>query len=173
MSQNQCNHCLSTKSVQLKCEECGDFTCKACAMIPNLEDFFYYPDKHKLNLKSIYCHACFERNIAEKLSIYKNVLAEAEQVHIFLKKQSKETRLMNRKESLIKVSDCSDEQEVFLRLAYQAVLLGFNAVIDVEPVGVKVREGSYQTTHWSGSGRPSTYNESKRVKDRSIWSQPN
>ena len=84
-------------------------------------------------------------------------------VFVFFKTQSKETRMMSRKEIQVKVENCPDREETLMRLAFLAAFGGFNTLIDVELNSEKVRNSSsYQTSNWSGSAKPTTIDASKQ-----------
>lgn len=172
MKSQNCISCQSKKAL-LECEVCHDTYCKNCVHFLPEDSFSYSPEVAKILKHQVYCHSCYLQHVEAELAKYNETLEAAKNVNIFLKKQGKETRLMSRKEPLVKVINCLDEEEVLMRLAFLAVRQGFNAVIDVDPVGVKVQTGTYQTTNWSGVGRFGMYTPKEVVLDRSIWSQPN
>ena len=102
----------------------------------------------------IYCNPCFISSVSEQLADYNKTLESAKDVNVFLKAQSKETRLIKRKQEAIVVQDCLDEKETLMRLAFGAAKAGFNGLIDVELIQKKIRDGRYQTSSWSGTGIP-------------------
>ncbi len=104
---------------------------------------------------------------------YQQDIQAAKDIIVFLKKQTKETRLVSRKEPPLKVEQCTDREETLLRLGFLAVQKGFNALIDVDIFAEKILSGRYQTSNWKGSGIPANIDLSRIPKDRSIWSNPN
>lgn len=122
---------------------------------------------------SVYCLSCYKENVEEALANYQVLVEQAKEIMIFDRSQGKETRFIKRNEDLVKIKDCEDYDEAIMKLAYQALQCGCNAVVDVDIIAEKVRTGSYQTQKFHGSGRPAQVKTSQLVKDRSIWSAPN
>lgn len=122
---------------------------------------------------STYCIPCFDEKVAAPLAAYNESLAQAKSILIFDKTQGKETRFIKRKERPVKVMNCLDEEEAMMRLAFLAVEMGYNGVVDVNITSEKVRVGGYQTLKWSGTGIPTEIEERKLMKDRALWQNPN
>jgi hypothetical protein len=120
-----------------------------------------------------YCHACFEAKVRQPLEHYIEVAERAQNIIVYEIGQKKETRLMRRSQKPFRVESCADRQETLMRLAYMAAEAGFNGLIDVALVGKKIREGTYQTTEWSGTAIPAEIDERRVPRDRSIWHNPN
>lgn len=153
-----CVSCSTQKSL-CECGLCQVQVCKTCA-------FFLDPDAFRYSLtataelkKQVYCPSCYHSTVEEALVQYEKDLEKAKAVHIYAKAQSKETRLMSRKEKALVIPVAQDESDVFMRLAFQAVKLGCNAVIDVETKAAKSHQGSYVLTTWSGRGIPASIRE--------------
>lgn len=104
---------------------------------------------------------------------YDDVMEKAKNIHVFEKKQSKETRLVKRLESPIQILRCDDENETILRMAFFAVQRNFNSIIDVETKYKKEKNGSYTNLAWSGTCIPAYVDDKKLMKDRTTWKQPN
>lgn len=173
MSSNaQCAIC-SSKKVSHECGLCHCSTCKACTSFLDSESFRYI-DVKPASMESLnYCLECYAQKVLPELHDYEDNLAIAKEIAIFDITQTKETRLIKRKEAEIKVQNCVDREEATLKLAYQAVKLGFNSVIDVDLKFIKIVDGRYQTSEISGKGIPANVSNRKLVKDRSIRSNPN
>lgn len=149
----QCITCQKPKA-QLECGLCHASVCKYCAHILDEDSFaFLRPCPVELT-HEIYCNPCFIETVSAPLADYRETFEKAKDINVFLKAQSKETRLIRRKQEAIVVENCLDEQETLLRLAFGAAKAGFNGLIDVELIQKKVRDGTYQTSSWSGSGIP-------------------
>ncbi len=88
----------------------------------------------------------------------------AKNVNIFLKNQSKESRIYKSDEPPITVEDFPDAEETLLRLAFKAVELKFNGLIAVDIYSKKVRIGGYQTLSWSGTGIPTYIHNEKSLR---------
>ncbi len=100
-------------------------------------------------------------------------MEKAKEIMIFTKSQAKETRFVKRLEEPFNLKNYADHDEIIMRMAFRAVEMDFNAVIDVDVYSEKVRMGSYQTQTWCGTGIPAHVDEKKIIKDRSFNSQPN
>ncbi len=101
-----------------------------------------------------YCLACYNHTIAPAQDRYAETLDQARNIKVFEIQQSKETRLMSRKESLLHVDDIYDRDEAVMRLAFKAVQMGFNTLIDLKTDSVKVKNGKHQHLVWSAQARP-------------------
>lgn len=116
--------------------------------------FSYDPSVPESLTKGVYCPACYDGTVAPALFVYDELMEKARQVSVYFKTQSKETRLMKRKQAPISVGDCPDREEALMRLAFLAAKGGFGTLIDVDLTADKVRQGAYQTSSWRGSGVP-------------------
>lgn len=143
------------------------FTCVQCAasLAKNetqfvSEDSFAFlsrPPKH-LAIGS-YCYQCFDRDVAPELDRYNAKMESAKNVNVFFASQSKESRFVRRIEKPIKVENCQDRDEVVMRLAFLAVEANKNSIVDVDLTSIKVRNGSWQSSLWSGRAIPADIDE--------------
>lgn len=173
-----CSVCRAPKA-RLKCGLCEaahqveTHLCKTCAHLINQDAFALMPEIPAGLAHSVYCPTCYSTSVAEPHRQYLEILERAKNVNVFEKDQKKETRFFSRKQKPVRVEACADREETLLRLAFMAAQGGFNGIIDVDIVPKKVRNGSRQTTSWSGSGIPCSFEERRLIKDRSTWSDPN
>ncbi len=167
MEKKICSTCFKPKAT-LVCGLCSDPICKSCAQFLEEESFLFLPLRPPESLQTTFCGPCFDAQVAPILENYSQTLERAKEILIFTKTQNKETRFIRRDEDRIHITACSDREEVVMRLAFQAAQRNFNGVIDMEVSTRKVRDGSYQTTEWTGSGIPAHVNPEKLVKDRSF-----
>ncbi len=116
--------------------------------------FSYDPSLPENLTKGVYCPACHAETVSPALAAYDDVMEKARNVSVYFKTQSKETRLMKRKQPALRVSGCPDREEALMRLAFLAAKSGFGTLIDVDLISEKVRQGAYQTSSWKGSGIP-------------------
>ncbi len=159
----ECSICLKSKA-GLTCGICKNPVCKNCAQFLE-EDSFSFLKKIPEELTcSAYCPHCFDEKVASKLEQYSITMELAKNVNIFLKNQSKESRIFKSEEPPIKVENCPDPDETLLRLAFIAVQANFNCLINVDIYSRKVREGGYQTLSWSGTGIPTHINNEKSLR---------
>lgn len=167
-----CSQC-GKKNAHIICGGCNVSLCKNCSEFLEESDFALLSENPlKTDLKA-FCQICYQTHVIPALHDYQNLVEQAKSVQVFLKKQSKETRLIPRIEKPLKVENCKDESDVMMRLAIQAVQKNMNALIDLECFGKKVKDGSYTTTIYSGQAVPAEYTDKRVVKDRSIWQNPN
>lgn len=101
----------------------------------------------------IYCNLCYNNTVEPALTSYAEIMMRAKDVFIFERKIKSIPLIMKSKQKM-SVIDCPDKQETMLRLAFFAAEQDFNAVVQVELIGTKVRINGYQTMSWSGTGFP-------------------
>ncbi len=165
--QSLCVTCQKSNA-PLECGVCKSAVCKNCADFL-AEDAFQYIDERPVILNGlVYCQSCYLSAIAPEIENYNQILAQAEDVRIFDRSQTKETRLMKRNEKPLQVKNCLDPQEATMKLAYLAALKNFNAIIDVDIKTTKIRDGSYQTSECSGIGFPTNISNTKIERDRKV-----
>lgn len=172
MEKLNCCICQKPKAT-LSCGVCASPVCKYCAQFLEAETFTYLRQVPKEASHTTYCGPCYSEKVAPVLENYNDTLERAKNILIFTKQQNKETRFIKRYEEVVHVTECLDREDVIMRLAFVAAQGDFNGVIDIEIVSKKVRNGSYQTTQWSGSGIPAHVNPDKLIKDKSFSSDPN
>lgn len=167
-----CFTCQKPKAA-LSCALCQTSLCKGCAQFLE-EDSFQFalrvPDDCK---HGVYCTVCYDDKVVPELFRYNEVLDQAKEILVFTKSQSKETRLIKRKEATVVVKDCADHDETIMRLAFSAALSKYNAIVDVDLVSKKIRSGTYQTTVWDGTAIPVMVDVTKVIGDRPILRNPN
>lgn len=107
-----------------------------------------------------YCLPCFDVRVRPALDDYEDLMSAAENVNMFYLSQSKESRFVRRTERKIQVDNCTDKQEAILRLAFKAVQIGKNALVDVDLKSRKViAAGGYQSSLWTGVAVPAVIDE--------------
>ena len=158
-----CKTCRGPKA-KYNCGICSECSCKKCTHF--VEDAFTYELNVPENLThSQYCNACFEEYIAAPLEQYEHTVEEAREVVVFLKNQSKVTRLLDRKAAPLVVNDCDDEEDALMKMSYQAVKMGHNALIDVEFKNKKVINGSHKKIIVDSTAIPTTIDKNKKFYD--------
>jgi len=172
MKNNVCSSCGKAKA-NLSCGLCHTVICKSCAQFIEPDQFSFLPKVPKDLSYSVYCDSCFTNQVSSEIESYNQKMTAAKNVAVYLKKQSKETRLIKRTELPVQVTDCPDHDEAILRLAFLAILANCNSIVDVQLTSKKTRTGSYQSLLWSGSALPANIDESQLIKDRSFWHNPN
>jgi hypothetical protein len=160
MESNSCNICQKIKA-PLNCGVCHQSVCKSCAHFGDEFDFSFLTAAAENLRQEVYCGLCYDEHVLPELDLYNQTMEAAKNVMVFLKSQSKETRLLSQKEPLLKVTDCPDYNEAILRLAFFAATAKFNAIIAVEVNSRSVKNGSYQYSLWSGTARPTNITQRK------------
>ncbi len=148
-----CTICQKPKA-KLHCGICKEPICKNCTQFVD-ENYFSFCKEIAADLVfSTYCGTCFNLTVEPAIANYDRMLQNAREVSLFYKDQGKETRRMSRVEKPVVVENCLDRDELILRLAFRAVEEGFNALVDVDLVSQKVKQGNYQHLIWRGTAVP-------------------
>jgi hypothetical protein len=172
MEKNNCCTCFKPKAT-LTCGLCKESVCKYCAQFLQDDSFSFLPNRAAELKENTFCGPCFDSKVAPSLKEYNQLLARAKEVQVFTKDQYKETRFIKRDEDPVKITACDDRDELVLRLAFEAARKNCDGLVDVELVSTKIRNGSYQTTQWTGTGIPTQIQKEKLVRDRSFRNKPN
>jgi hypothetical protein len=101
---------------------------------------------------SYYCSSCQATVFAPALERYQELMERAREAYFFFCTQRKAVPVLKREREPLRVDRCPDRDETILRLAFKAVELGSNAVIEAEVVSEKVRNEGYQKSAWKGVG---------------------
>lgn len=144
---------------ELQCVLCQCSLAKGEAEFIDEETFKYLASLPQGLKEGAYCAQCFESHVRGPLREYNDLVDKAGNVNVFYVSQSKESRFVRRIEKPVHTKDCEDRDEVVMRLAFQAVQLGKNSLVDVDFKSEKVRNGGYQTSVWSGRGIPAQIDE--------------
>lgn len=153
MEKQICTSCEKSKT-ELECGHCKAATCKNCATFVDEDSFDFFNMIPEDLQNKAYCQTCFANQVTKDLDLLKEQLKKARQVNIYRKEQGAETRFIRRLQKPIVVSNCLDEQETLLRLAFLAVQKGFATLVDVEIKPRKIGEGRYKKYVFDGSGTP-------------------
>lgn len=151
MSEKTCAACRRPKA-NIQCEACEDWNCKSCAELLD-QDAFSFLTKVPPELKHTrYCQHCWQMHVEPARDDYQQKMEEAKGVFIFFTTQKRLIPVLSKEKEQIRVDNCTDRDETILRLAFQAVEAGCNAVVEAEVVSAKVRNAGWQKTAWRGSG---------------------
>jgi hypothetical protein len=151
MTASICIVCQKPKA-NLSCGLCHSPVCKSCAQFLNEDDFAFLSEAERKFANGSYCTPCFDSEISHELAAYGQIREQADDVIVYFKNQSKETRLFKRTKDILSVPSCTDREETVLRLAFLAAQKGYNAIIDVDISAEKVRsKGGYQSSNWRGT----------------------
>ena len=141
--------------------------CQICALALNKreaefvdEDTFAFLSQLPCGVsEGSYCGSCFADRVKPELDQYNLKLDQARNVNVFYSSQSKESRFVRRSEKPIRVEDCDDQDDVIMRLAFMAVEAKLNSLVDLDLTSVKVKNGKWQTSRWSGRAVPAQIDE--------------
>lgn len=172
MKNQNCTTCQTPKTT-LQCGLCHESLCKACAQFLEEETFSFLTKIPAEAAHSCYCGNCYTEKVVPLLESYQQMMEKAKNVAVYNKHQGKETRLVKRLERPIQVLNCPDHNEAVLRLAFLAAQMNYDAIVDVELKSEKIKNGSYQTTRWSGTAIPAVAPAERIIKDRSSRQSPN
>lgn len=163
MSEQICKTCFKPKA-NFECGICHEHMCKAHTQFIN-EDTFSFLRKIPQDLTHpTYCVNCYDDKVAGPLAEYEATMEQAKEVMMFTKDQTKLTGHLQRKEPLISIENCEDEQEAILRLAFIAAQDGFNCILDVNIKTKKIIVGSHKKTIFSATAIPITI-DPKEVRE--------
>lgn len=160
MSQSLCVTCKKPKATSA-CEICEGPLCKACIQFLEPDAFSFLKSVPEELSHDRYCEFCYSQNVVPALETYEEVMARAKEVFVFFITQKATIPLTKRSKTPVKVTDCPDRDETILRMAFFAAEQGFNALIEVEVIGEKVRNAGYQKSKWRGVGEPANVDEAK------------
>lgn len=158
-----CVQCQKSKAL-LSCACCSQSVCKKCALFLEEDRLNFWDQRPEYLKASVFCHPCFEEKVEPMVQQYDRQMQEAQSLSVFFDNQGKETRFLSRKEKPIEVHELADREEVLLKLAFQAVLAGFNGLIEVKVTSEKRRNAGYQTQIYSGSGIPTQLPDRKLAR---------
>ena len=158
-----CKNCKKPKAPYI-CGLCAEHVCKSCTKFMD-ENSFSFEKSVPAELKhSTYCPQCFDEKVSEPLSSYESAMEKARELIFFSKNQSKQTGKIKRKADAYQVTDCEDEQETILRLAFYAVRDGYNCLLDLDISHRKIVIGSHKKTVFSGTAFPVSI-DTEKVRD--------
>lgn len=163
MELQACSICFKPKA-KLECGVCKSPICKNCTQFLDEASFEFLNKLPDDLTHKTFCHPCFEAVVEPNLQKYNNDIEKARNVFVFYKTENKESRYFKRGDQQVIVKDCPDKEETILRLAFQAVQLDCNVIVDVDLSSEKVKSGSYQTSKWKGSAFPVQADPSKLEK---------
>ena len=151
----KCSSCQKPKAVFF-CGSCGDPICKSCTEFIEDADFSYMKKIPPLLLQTRFCQPCYASAFLPARRLFSEIMARAKKVTIVDTPQRRPLPVLKNSRELLQVADCLDEPDTFLRLAFLAAEMGFNAVLKVKVEYKKVRVAGYQNLSWSGTGYPAT-----------------
>jgi len=156
---------------KLPCAICHGELLKDEAQFVDETTFAFYQKAPPIE-HGIYCPTCFDSLVRPELDVYNAKMERAKNVNIFSLAQSKESQFVRRIERPVTVEGCPDRQEAELRLAFHAVEVDKNSLVDVELSSEKIKIGGrWQSSVWSGRGIPVNIDE--EILKRRFANNPN
>lgn len=158
----ECLSCRRPKA-SLHCELCEEPVCKDCVQRVSEETFaFELPEALDDDLKKQwYCASCYASTVAPALESYEEAMQAAKGVFVFFTTQKARLPILQKALRPVKIAECRDRDELILRLAFQSVRQGMNALVETDVTSRKVRNAGYQTSIWSGSAFPAQVDAGK------------
>ena len=164
-----CSICFKPKA-KLDCGICKEPICKNCTVFLEDDHFAFLKPMPDDFILRRFCPPCYDAKVEPALAAYDSDLEKARNVFVFYKTENKESRYFKRIEKPVKVADCTDREELILRLAYLAVKANCNTIVDVELTQEKIKKGAYQTSNWSGTANPVEADPQKiEKKSKQTW----
>ena len=149
-SDKECSSCKG--HAPLQCGQCQIALCKSCAEFGKATELSFFTNLPKELSHNQYCSICFVAKVIPGVQFYKRLMRQAKDIYILEKQPREALRVLKKSVKPLVVTDCSDRDETFLRLAFQAAELGFNSVIRAKVVSKKIRNFGYQKMVWQGTG---------------------
>lgn len=153
MSESACAICRAPK-VAGNCELCELSACKKCMHFLPEDTFSFWKELPGELSFTHYCSNCQAEHVEPALDRYQELMAQAKEVVFCFDTQKRELPMLSKAKEKVFVESCPDRDETILRLAFQAVELGYTGVVDAVVTSKKLRNEGYQTSSWSGVGLP-------------------
>lgn len=148
-----CIACRSPKA-DTPCGICESPICRNCRIFLD-KDAFLFQAELEADLKhSFYCPNCYDEKVAPPLAQYNQDVETARGVFVYFTTAKRKVPTLKKSLIKVKVENSPDRDQTILKLAFQAVKQGFNAIIETEVVSAKVRNEGYQKSAWSGKAIP-------------------
>jgi len=149
-----CSFC-NKKKTEIICDACEQATCKKCSYFIDEDTVEFLSLLPERLVHKTFCPECFHGQVGTEVEKFNAILDLAQNIDVFDKKQTKETRLMKRSEKPLLVNECDDRNETLMRLAFLAAQKGFNTLLDVDISSKRISAGGSRTKQlWSGRGIP-------------------
>lgn len=159
--------CLSCRlpKAENHCGICESDLCRNCAERLS-EDAFELRKEVPAELKhSIYCPQCFDQVVAPAQAEYADLLEKAKQVGVWTRTYKGNVPVLKKAQTEVSVDNARDRDDVFMRLAFKAVELGYNGLVRAEITSRKQRDHGYQKMVWSGHALPAQVDMEKLERE--------
>ena len=160
---SQTANCISCRKPQGQhhCGLCTEPVCRSCALFLEQGTFAFLPTVAEDLQHSYYCAPCHELTVVPAIQSYEAMLAQAKDVFFFFDSRKRAIPVMKKSRDIVEVLECTDRDEVILRLGFMAATQGFNAIVDANVRSEKVRDHAYQKMNWRGRGWPAKVDAAK------------
>lgn len=148
-----CSNCRKPNPTT-QCGCCNEPLCKNCVEFLEAGSFSFLKTIPAELSHTQYCSVCFQKHVTPAQSKYEETMNLARNVYIFYLGRKGNLPVFEQSKRKLSVPQCSDRDEILLRLAFQAAELGYNAITETDVIRTKVRDGAYQTMSWSVTGYP-------------------
>ena len=149
-----CIFCDSEKA-NWTCENCNNTICKKHLSKLNPEDYSIKSlNPPKVFSQTTFCIDCFESIVQPEIEIFNEQLEKAKNVGIWTENYRGKLPITKKALKPIQFKDFTDKKDLILALAFRAIEMGFNGVIELKWKSSKVRKNEYQKMIWEGQGLP-------------------
>ncbi|MBF0492726.1 MAG: hypothetical protein HQM15_08095 [Deltaproteobacteria bacterium] len=158
-----CSFCRQEKASlksNLHCGICQNLFCKDCLQFVEDSSFSFLNSIPEFLRHNAYCVPCYDQQVLPALQEYSKKMEQAKQVSLFFKKVT-QTPVLRRSKTKVNVVNCPDRSEALMRLAFSAVELSFNALIEIDLNSEKKVVHGYQSLFWNASAYPAEIGRSK------------
>ena len=148
---NSCALCQAPKAVKT-CAECGLAVCKQCLRHPPPDPLRFHPNPPAWAQKGNFCANCFEAVVEPELQKYQEVLERSEGVKVVYATYHGFLPCLKKAKAPTEVAADAGRGISIQRLKFLAAWEGYDAVIEVETEGRKVRNHGWETKSWGARG---------------------
>lgn len=160
-----CESCHSNNTDKI-CGYCTKPTCKKCVVYCDLELNEWY--KNQKDIHHSACPDCNENVFTPIYEKFESDMNEAKSLPIWPITYRGKIPISAKSSQLISVKDVKDRKLALLKMAFNAVELGFNALSDVEIKQIKIRDHGYQKMLYNGTSKAIMADRSKLIDPESI-----
>ena len=155
---NICSVCHLNSSDKT-CGYCSSAICKKCSHTCSLEMNEWYINKKEIHHLS--CPDCYEQKFIPLEENFDEDMQTAKDSPVWPKTYRGKIPMLNRSQKQFSIQDCADKKLAVLKLAFQAIEGGFNALLEVDVKYTKVRDHGYQKMLYSGTALGAMVDHSK------------
>jgi hypothetical protein len=123
------------------------------------EEFLYETEPTKKPTGATYCGRCEDTVLLPLRQNYTDTFNAAKAVSVVPKNYRGRVTVIRKANVTLHTGPWADKSQAELALAFGAAKKGFNAILQADFFGKKVRNHGYQHTEWTGSAVPADIQE--------------